>query len=317
MAEINIHLNNEYSVGLGDNLCLLSALANAPDNVVLHTTNDHNTLERLKHYARMFRIPANKLEIKETDVQGPFNNTGWPVKLLTDYYKPSYVNVNGQLLKTKGNEEKKFIAIAGFYEKKPIGNNNEWPWCKHRPIEYWARIFAWAKKMDYEVITLDRASFNLETKIELLVKHCKAIVSYEGGMAHLAHMLGIPCFLIDWTFPTTSTTLEDFHCDFVHMTSSVYIVRNDEDIFNFSFDAFNKTVEDLKEGKTNNRFMSGTHRFEFEKGEIYGDVFIFDNRGNKLLTAPPMFGANVMSDFVIKNYLHRWQRGPMQRSAKP
>ncbi len=317
MEEVNIHLNNEHSVGLGDNLCLLSALANVQKRVVLNVSNEHKTFERLKQYARIFRIPLSKLEIKETSLQGNFDNTGWPVKLFTEYYRPGFVNVNGQVLNTNTKEDKKCIAIVGFYDNKPENNNNEWPWCKHRPIEYWARLFAWAKSMDFEVITLDRAGFNLENKIELLVKHCKAIISYEGGMAHLSHMLNIPCFLIDWTFPTASTTLEKFHCDFVHMSSSVYIVRNDEELFGWDVNQFNHKIMELRQGKTNNKFLSRfPHKFTFAENGIQGDVSVFDNLGNVVLTAPPIFGDNVMSEFLIKNYLHRWQRGPMQESAK-
>ncbi len=79
MEEVNIHLNNEHSVGLGDNLCLLSALANVQKRVVLNVSNEHKTFERLKQYARIFRIPLSKLEIKETSLQGNFDNTGCPL----------------------------------------------------------------------------------------------------------------------------------------------------------------------------------------------------------------------------------------------
>jgi len=312
MQEINVHLNNEHSVGLGDNLCLISALANAQDKVVLHVSNEHNTLNRLKQYARIFRIPLSKLSIEETDSNGNFNNTGWPVKLLTEYYRPSYVNVNGQILPTYNNNNKRCIAIAGFYADKPDNNKNEWPWCKHRPVEYWAKIFAWAKSLDYEVITIDRPGFDLENKIELMVKHCRAVISYEGGMAHLAHMLGIPCFLIDWTFPTESTTLDHFHCDFVHMSKSVYIVRDDEEILNWNNTDFNRTVDKLKDGRTNNRFLSGSHRFEFAD-RIYGDVTVYDRSGQSVLTAPPMFGDSLAAEFVARNYYQKWERSQRQQ----
>ncbi len=316
MGVIDIHLNNEHSVGLGDNLCLLSAMANIPDKVRLYTTNDHNTADRLKDYARILRIPNYQLEIVETGMQGRFNNTGWPLKLFTDYYRPPFVFANGQVLKTKTEEDKKCIALVGFYADKPANDNNEWPWCKHKPIEYWAKIFAWLKSMDYEVITLDRAGFDLEKKIEVLVKHCKAVISYEGGMAHLSHMLSIPCFLIDWTLPSPSTTLNDFHCDFVHMSNSVYIVRDHQELFNWDINYFNNKIDELNSKRTNNRFMNGSHSFKFAVNKLHGDVTVIDSNGNTVLEAPPIFGDSLASEFLAENYFAKWQRAQQQRTRK-
>ncbi len=313
MQEINIHLNNEHSVGLGDNLCLLTALTNVPYKVILHTTNDYNTLDRLKEYCKILRIQPSKLEIVEASEHGKFNNTGWPLKLFSDYYKPLHLNVNGQILRTDNRENKKCVAIAGFYADKPENHNNEWPWCKHRPLEFWARLFSWLKSMDYEVITVDRIGLNLENKIELLVKNCRAIISYEGGMAHLSHMLGIPCFLIDWQFPTSSTTLGDFHCDFVHMTNSVYIVRDDEELFNWDINTFNQKINDLRARKTNNRFMNGSHTMHFEVADIHGNVSVLDSNGNTVLTAPPIFGDSLAAEFIREHFWLKWSRNQKQR----
>ena len=304
MQDQYVHLNNEYSVGLGDNLCLLSALAVAPKKVHLYVNNDHNTYNRLVQYAKIFRIPKSELEITETLKNGTFPNTGWPVKLFNSYTRPAYVNVNGQVLKIDHEVEKKCVAIAGFYETPPSDQNpQEWPWCKRRDLDYWGKIFSWLKSMDYEVITLDRAGFDLENKIEIMVKHCKAIISYEGGMAHLAHMLRLPCFLIDWKLPSPSTTLGEFHCDFVHRSETVYIVRNDEEFFNWDANKFGKIIHNLKNSKSNNRFLQGTHKIFFEKEGLQGNIKVVESSGGRtVLEAPPIYGDNPMTAFVNENF---------------
>ena len=302
MPVVDIHLNNDHSVGLGDNLCLLSALAKIPDKINLYTNNDYDTFNRLTSYAKIFRIPKTSLEILQTTSSGNFPNTGWPVKLFTDYYKPKFVNVLGQTLETNSKQEKKCIAIAGFFADIPKESNNDWPWCKQRPLEYWTKLFHWIKSMDYDVITVDRANFALENKIDALVKNCKAIISYEGGMAHLAHMLKIPCFLIDWKHPSPSTVLDRFHCDFVHMSETVYIVRNDDELFSWDVDFFNNVVSQLLEGNTNNSFLNKTHTMKFNGPGIQGDVSVLDIKGNTVLSAAPIFGDNTMTQLITKYY---------------
>lgn len=307
MPVIDIHLNNHHSVGLGDNLCLLSTLNNLPHKVKLYVSNDHQTYNRLSHLAKILRIEKGNLEILESGSNGDFPNTGWPIKLFNDYYKPFFVNVNGQILRTNSTKDKRCIAIAGFFSDPPSNHNNEWPWCKHRPIEYWAKIFAWLHGLGYEVITVDNAGFDLEDKIELLVKNCRAIVSYEGGMAHLAHMLRIPCFLIDWKHPSPSTTLGDFHCDFVHYTSSVHIVRDDNELFSWDYDMLTGRIAELSQGRTNNRLFDKSHTLAFDGPKIHGDLDVINcATQKKVLRAPSIFGDNPMTDLVNQYFVKRF-----------
>jgi hypothetical protein len=300
MQPLTLVLNNDHSVGLGDNLCLLSALANLSTPVQLAVNNKYNTFDRLTHYAKIFRIPKSQLEIIPTEENGMFNNVGWPVKLFTEYYKPLFVNVHGQVVKLN-NGRKDCIAIVAAFEQDPTGNN-EWPWCRNRSLDYWARIFSWLKAMNYDVVTLDYAYHDLENKVEILAKHCKAIISYEGGMAHLAHMMNLPCFLVNWNLPSPSTTLGSFHCEFVHKTNSVYILHNDEEIFTWDRAAFDSKIEDLLQGKTNNRLVNDECKITFTGPGCRGQVMVRDKNNNLKLQAPPLFGDTKVSEVLTSHY---------------
>jgi hypothetical protein len=300
MEKIIVDLNNDHSVGLGDNLCLLSSLANIRPQVELQVTNKHNTFDRLTQYKRIFRIPNSMLTVVETDVNGLYPNTGWPNKLFTDYYKPTHVNVNGSTHRIDLNKEKKCIAVACSFDQHPT-DNDKWPWCRGREHEYWGRVMAKIKKAGYEVITVDQAQHSLEDKVELLTRHCKAIVSYEGGMAHLAHMLRLPCFLLDWKLPSPSTTLSSFHCEFVHRTNSVYILRDDEEFMSWTDDEFTGKINDLRRGLTNNRLVNGSCKLSFQGPGIHGRLTVTDTTGRIMLEAPSVFGDNKMSE-LLKTY---------------
>jgi hypothetical protein len=310
LNHINLYLDNTHSVGLGDNLCFLSALANLPTKVNLYVSNHHNTLNRLSELGNILQIPKSSVQFFENNEQvGDCQNTGWPIKLLTDYYKPQQVQVNNQLLETNSAREKRCVALAGFYELPTDTENqdaytkNRWPWCKHRPIEYYAKIFTWLKNMHYDVITVDRF-WSLEHKVEALVKNCCAIISYEGGMAHLAHMLQIPCFLIDWKHPSPSTKLGTFHCDFVHMTNSVHILRDDNELFAWSFDQFNHRIKELSQGLTNNRFMSKEYSLNFHKNSISEKLEVLDKHGAAMFASvnvvdPHNSIANALNQYFL------------------
>jgi hypothetical protein len=299
MQEITIDLNNDHSVGLGDNLCLLSAMANLPAKVTLEVSNEHNTFDRLQHYARILQIPSYSLTIKEVSHSGRFRNTGWPLKAFTDYYKTQKVNVNGQRISTQ-IQDKRCIALITASQPDP-GGRNEWPWSRNRPPEYWEKMFSWIKSIDYEVITLDVSYFDLEDKIELLTKYCCAMISYEGGMAHLAHMINVPCFIVDWKHPSPSTHLNVFHVDFVHRTNSVYILREDNELFSWDRAKFDTKVRDLYQGKGNNRFVSKEFTFDFVGPNYQNNLRIYNKSGLLCLETQTFLGKD-LGHFLHKYY---------------
>lgn len=283
MKPFDLYLDNSSSAGLGDNLCLLSALANTPNKINLYTTNEHNTFDRLSALTNLLQIPTTSLEILPGSENGNFHNTGWPLKLLTDYYRPKFVQVNNQLLENKFDIEKKCVALVGFYDS-PQGldqqhgaEKNHWPWCKRRPVEYWTKIFAWIKSMNLDVITLDRF-WSLDNKVEALIKNCCAVISYEGGIAHLAHVLSIPCFVIDWKHPSPSTRFDTFHVDLVHKAHTVYIVRDDNELFEWDYSQFRNKIEQLSKGMTNNRILNKEYSLRFKKLTMTSDFQITNRR---------------------------------------
>jgi hypothetical protein len=303
METLKLKLNNDHSVGLGDNLCLLSSLANIPPPVELYVNNEHNTFDRLTQYKRIFRIPNSQLVIHPSDENGNFNNVGWPVKFFTEYFRPSYVSTHGRTHPLNVNRnDKKCIAIACSFDIDKE-QADRWPWCRARPASYWGRVFAWVKQMGYDVITVDYAQHDLEDKIELLAKHCRAIISYEGGMAHLAHMLNLPCFLVDWRLPSPSTQLGKFHCEFVHKSKSVYILRDDEELMSWDSNTFSTNIFALEQGKTNNRLVNGDCEVKFGGPGVRGIITVTaKSTGQIMLQTDPIFGDNAVAELLSKYY---------------
>lgn len=301
MEPIKLKLNNEHSVGLGDNLCMLSALANLPPPVELSTNNNHNTFERLSLYKRAFEIPDDKLKILPCDDNGDFQNVGWPTKLFSDYWQTRSVTVKGKTHAIDYKQDRKCIAIATSFDLR-TDDLTKWPYCRSRPINYWARIFEIVKKAGFEVITVDNPFHDLEDKIELMARHCAAIISYEGGMAHLAHMLGLPCFLVDWKLPSPSTNLDEFHCEFVHQSRTVYHLREDREILRWNEDNFRTKINELHEGRTNNRLVNGECKLQFAGPGITGKISILDRNGRTLKQVDGMYGMEAVHSRLLNQF---------------
>jgi hypothetical protein len=301
---LRIDLDNAHSVGLGDNLCLLSVLTNLPPRVDLHLNNDFEAYDKFIQYKRIFRIPDTQLTITKIPSNGHFNAGGyWPTKLFTEYFRPMSVNVHGKILQTvpKDERNKKCIGIAGFYDKDPTGKN-EWPYSRAKPMAYWQQVFAWIKSIGYDIISLDHSYHNLENKIELMTQHCRAIISYEGGMAHLAHMLRLPCIMLDWNLPSPSTPFGQLHCDLVHKTDTVYILRNHNEIFSWGEGQFNSVCDELRAGKTNNRLVNGEYKLSFIGPGCQGNLTITDRNDTVIFKGKSIFNDSKVAELLNQYY---------------
>jgi hypothetical protein len=117
-------------------------------------------------------------------------------------------------------------------------------------------------------------------------------------------MLKLPCFLVDWKLPSPSTELGEFHCEFVHRTDSVYILRNDEEIFSWDEGKFNRAVDSLHQGQSNNRLVNGDARLLFKGPGIHGKVQVIDKSNTVLLEANGLFGNNRVSALLNRHYSH-------------
>lgn len=81
----------------------------------------------------------------------------------------------------------------------PFGNYFM-PYNKFATAEDYNAIFQKLTSMGYDVITMNQTSMTLEQKIYILNELCDFVIGYEGGLGHLAHVLGIPYLCLPWRF---------------------------------------------------------------------------------------------------------------------
>jgi len=274
---MNIYLNTRNGLGFGDYLCTISLLANVPTPITLYADNREGQYDRISQLLRIFNVPEEQLKIEfNPDHRGDFSGA-WHLKTFTDYFYPEVVTLKGRQLAVKDSTRKKsYIGVCCYngldtylnsdYDQirgsvKNEGNNGtRIPQCKYRSVDFYARVMQFAKSMGFDVVTLDDAN-NLESKLEFMLENCAAVIGYEGGIAHACHMLQIPYLMLDWRVPNHDAQYGEFQCEVTHRSKTVYHLRNDDELFQFSRTGFLEFIDKLTNlGTTNNRLVTGQVR---------------------------------------------------------
>ena len=195
-----IDWGNRYCIrpaGLGIIITQLSFLLALRRPVVAVVADANHMLYDLK---RIFQIPDGQLTIE-------LGTAGWP-DLETDelctyapYFHPDRIQLQGQVYSTQPRP-RPCIALA-MHHGSGLGADQQlrrMPYNKFASADQYNRAFQLLTDSGYDVITMNQVSMSIEQKIWLLNELCDAVVGYEGGLQHLAHVLKIPCIVFPWQY---------------------------------------------------------------------------------------------------------------------
>jgi hypothetical protein len=84
---------------------------------------------------------------------------------------------------------------------------------------------------------------------------CDFVIGYEGGIAHLSHMLDTPTFILPWRINTILPEL-------LHLDKKTYFCQSVNEVIGWSkFEVLEK-VDQLTNKETNNRFLNNRLNLE-------------------------------------------------------
>jgi hypothetical protein len=323
---MEITLDTNKGMGFGDMLCLISLLCDVTEPITLYSNNRETYYDRLKHLTKMLNVPESKLKILPTENEGNFSGA-YHVRTVSEYFYPDHLTIDGKRIKVNDPSRKKtFVGLCmyngdGFIDKDwNFWRNNEHlvpvnegssrtdriPQCKWRSIEYYSKIFAMLRRCDYEVITFDQQTM-MEPKIRFMLEHCNAVIGYEGGMAHLCHMLKIPYLMFKYRpSPDVDDLYGPFTQESIHRGAYTHFVEDDETLINLNKRDLETIITNLKQGIHNNRLVKGEVNMIFDKG-ISSNVSFVDKNNNVLYRGK--FGPQMSveaSNFINKFYQHRF-----------
>lgn len=282
---MNITLDTTKALGFGDQLCLLSLLSKIPEPVTLWSNNRETYYDRIKHLVKLLKVP---IAVKPTVEEGTFAGA-WHLKTVCDYHYPNI----------KHAKDKNYIGLClyngvdgwvdnnyDFYRNDEFGvpnnegnNRSQFPQIKFRPLGFYSKVFELCRRAGFDVITFD-AHDDLEFKLEMLTKKCRAVIGYEGGTAHLCHMLRVPYIMFDHQYPYTEG-YGVFTPEVIHQSSTLHIVRDDEEFLKLNKKQVHNLIDNLKKGMTNNRLLTGEVYMRFTKG--FTSPICFYNRNGEFL----------------------------------
>jgi hypothetical protein len=229
-------LDRTWCRGLGTELMVLSTLLDYRVTQ-LNISADLNN-KNFEIYKKVFRISDDQLYINHTR---DLKNEIYPSDLFK-IYSPYY-----KLPNTKTN--KKYIGIASYQDS--IASNNpglfDYPDCKYYSIDNYSLLYKQLKNFGWEVITLDSKLVPLEEKVYLISNFCECVIGYEGGMAHLCHMLDIPYIMFPWKIP--------FDAKLLHLDKKTYFLDSFDQILSWNKQDLNKCINNLHNEISNNELI--------------------------------------------------------------
>jgi hypothetical protein len=148
-------------------------------------------------------------------------------------------------------KKKPFIGIASYQSSEVIEpNDTTYPNCKIYSINQYANLYKFIKISGYDVISLDSRDISIKNKVNLITEFCECVIGYEGGLAHLCHMLNVPYIMFPWhrEFVKVDSKL-------VHLDNQTYFLDSFEELLSWSPAKLNQCIEELHAGLTNNELV--------------------------------------------------------------
>lgn len=228
-------LDRNWCRGLGTELSVLCTLLDY-GVTQLNINKDLNN-KNFERYKRIFNISDDQLYINHTSI---LDNEIYPsdlFKIFSPYYKIPNVKKN-----------KKYIGIAAYHNSVGILNpGNDYPNCKFYSIDRYADLYKMLKMYGWEIITLDSRDIILEEKVHLISTFCECVIGYEGGVAHLCHMLDVPYIMLPWKIPFDSKLL--------HLDKKTFFLDSFDQLLSWSSDDLDKCISNLHNEISNNELI--------------------------------------------------------------
>jgi hypothetical protein len=229
-------LDRNWRKGLGTELIVLCTLLDYKVSQLNINKSLNNT--NFEKYKKIFNISDDILRIHQTtDLQNEIEPSDI-FKIYSPYYKLS-----------NNKQNKRFIGIAAYQDSQAFENPGlVYPESKYYPIQKYSELYKLLKLFGWEVITLDSKDVSVEEKVNLISNYCECVIGYEGGIAHLCHMLDVPYIMFPWK--------TSFDAKLLHLDKKTFFLDSFDRILSWTKEDLDKCINDLHSGITNNELVN-------------------------------------------------------------
>jgi hypothetical protein len=181
--------------GLGTTIGFLSLLRHADQPVTIQATSSYTLLYDIKRVFNLdwLTVVADDALTNDLVATGQLSDSG---KFYSPYLSADTITAFGQQY-VVGRQNKPCIGLA-TWDLQYDWNNDNFPYNRLYTRDIWAKIFQLCQHAGYDVVTLNSKDVDMEKKSWMMNELCDCVIGYEGGVAHLAHVLKIPTVILPW-----------------------------------------------------------------------------------------------------------------------
>jgi hypothetical protein len=267
----------EYGIregGFGILIMELSMLMHTGKPLVCYVPTPNHPLYLLK---KIYKISDERLTLIQDD-RGWHPASNDMIKAFSPYIMPDVVNLFGQDY-TTGRRGKTCIGLSmhayGLGEDKAVKHS---PYHKFATRNTYNQIIKLADLAGYDILTINQPSMSVEHKAFLLNEYCDALITYEGGTAHLAHTLKVPTIILPWKYHGDGKIIaneqDEIHtvAHSYHMDRKTYFLKTQEEILNWDTEKLKSIINELYNHQGNNKYYLPGVIVDTENLKIEGTV---------------------------------------------
>lgn len=229
-------LDRDWRKGLGTELCVFSTLLDCGVKQLNINYNLKNF--NFEIYKKIFNVTDEQLKINHTL---ELSNEMMPsdlFKIMSSYYKIP-----------NPKKHKKYIGLACYQDTQVYENPGlNYPEIKMYSIDQYKELYKLVKKNGWDLVTLDSKSVSFEDKAYIISNFCECVIGYEGGIAHLCHMLNVPYIMLPWR--------TNFDCKLLHLDEKTYFLKSINEIMAWTDKKLFDVITDLHQGLGNNELLN-------------------------------------------------------------
>jgi hypothetical protein len=262
-------MSNTFRGGLGTIISHLSMLLNNDFFVEIHTTSQCSILLHELKNSLMIKnleiIENNVIKKPQEDIQ--INDLN---KFLSPYLTTDCISYQGKQFPLRQGINKQAIALACYNNSYNVVDYKDRRY--YTPEEY-GLIFSLLKTAGFEILNLDGLYISMADKIYLMNTYCRAVISYEGGLAHLAHVLQIPSIILPWNTYVSTREPRSVHPNDnwawrLHLDEKTLFLENITDILKWDSKMLHEQLDKLDQKKGNNPFLQSSVTYKLHEDQI-------------------------------------------------
>jgi len=275
--------------GLGSTLGMISTMKHIPNPVIIRCA-DQPTTDFINLLLTIFKIPSNDVKCVVGELPYP-SIAGVHMDLLKEfspYHKPEVFSLFGNDVPVNTNKKPcAILARAGnvsvsFDTFDEINEQPSFPNNRYYSAQEYASIYSLLVRAGYDVISLDNFYITIEEKIEIMNSFGDVFVGYEGGLAHLSHMLRIPTIILPWHRHSNGVLFlteheKSFYPKTLHIDDDIYFVSHIEEILNWNTTDLLTIIDKLKNNEGNHPALNSDTKITIKNYELFIDGVIIDS----------------------------------------